>query len=97
MQTQYKISVFRAYDYNTSLKKWLPVVKSSYRNRGHVRYTLIILEIIYVCRQSGSIITTTRQTGGLLLAYKAKGLKPRLKSQAFTYVQAYCRLSPAGP
>ena len=42
-------------------------------------------------------ITTTRQTGGLLLAYKAKGLKPRLKSLAFTYVQAYCRLSPAGP
>ena len=42
-------------------------------------------------------ITTTRQTGGLLLAYKAKGLKPRLKSHAFTYVQAYCSLSPAGP
>ena len=41
-------------------------------------------------------ITTTRQTGGLLLAYKAKGLKPRLKSHAFTYVQAYCSLSPAG-
>ena len=43
------------------------------------------------------IIITTRQTGGLLLAYKAKGLKPRLKSHAFTYVQAYCSLSPAGP
>ena len=42
-------------------------------------------------------IITTRQTGGLLLAYKAKGLKPRLKSHAFTYVQAYCSLSPAGP
>ena len=42
-------------------------------------------------------ITTTRQTGGLHLAYKAKGLKPRLKSHAFTYVQAYCSLSPAGP
>ena len=42
-------------------------------------------------------ITTTRQTGGLLLAYKAKGLKPRLKSHAFTYVQAYCSLSLAGP
>ena len=41
-------------------------------------------------------ITTTRQTGGLLLAYKAKGLKPRLKSHAFTCVQAYCSLSPAG-
>ena len=41
-------------------------------------------------------IKTTRQTGGLLLAYKAKGLKPRLKSHAFTYVQAYCSLSPAG-
>ena len=43
-----------------------------------------------------SEIITTRQTGGLLLAYKAKGLKPRLKSHAFTYVQAYCSLSPAG-
>ena len=42
-------------------------------------------------------IITTRQTGGLLLAYKAKGLKPRLKSHAFTYVQAYCSLSPAAP
>ena len=42
------------------------------------------------------IITTTRQTGGLLLAYKAMGLKPRLKSHAFTCVQAYCSLSPAG-
>ena len=44
-----------------------------------------------------SLIITTRQTGGLLLAYKAKGLKPRLKSHAFTYVQAYCSLSPAAP
>ena len=43
------------------------------------------------------LIITTRQMGGLLLAYKAKGLKPRLKSHAFTYVQAYCSLSPAGP
>ena len=51
----------------------------------------------FIRKKSPLQIITTRQTGGLLLAYKAKGLKPRLKSHAFTYVQAYCSLSPAGP
>jgi len=35
-------------------KKWLPVVKTAYRNRMLACYTRFMLETIYVCRSRGS-------------------------------------------
>ena len=76
------------------LKSRERLVRSTVGQKNEIHALLVSLGLSDELRSLQ--ITTTRQTGGLLLAYKAKGLKPRLKSHAFTCVQAYCSLSPAG-